>query len=277
MNGTRERFYFAGIDPAPAQGKANDDGAISILRAMPTVEAPEYESDFQLDFIYDRAVRDVDIPGWSGLIHEKERDFGFARMVMDWGGGGQWIYPELAKRKQIIGGAEVNVRPIVPLDSQAIDAAFILSFVLRRDSGMQALWPDQLRNSTGDDVLKSLMHVAFREAWMKGLFGVAPRHAELVRATLPDGSKFTNGWTEERVYASVMGSRALDQMGAFGAATRADGSWDMTKNGAHRFTSRLRDDFVDSRRNAYTAFRIWWVQESEGGFRLAPEDSGLFS
>lgn len=276
-------YYFHGIDTAPAQGQRADDGALSVLRAIPLVEAPEHESDFQLDYIYDRVVRGHDAGQWSGLIHEKHRDFGFSLMVMDWGGGGQWVAPELKKDRQRISATDQHAIPIVRRDSPEVEGSPILCVVLRSDSGMQELWPDELKNARGDDVLKSLMHQAFRDAWAKGLFGVPPRHVDLLReanerrAEIEDGS-FVHplaGWPEEQMWASVQASVALRQMGKFSAATRPDGGWVMTRNGAHVFVSSDKDDLVDSRRNAYIAFRIWWTQEASGGFTRKGDDAEM--
>ncbi len=265
-------FFFLGIDPAPAQQKSSDDGALSVLRAMASVEDPAGLSDWQTDFVYDRVVRGYDLDQWSGLIHEKHMDFGFSCIVLDWGGGGQWLWKKLGDRAQKVRGVETNCRPIVPRDHAELDAAAILSFVLRRDSGMQALWATELAHAQGDDVLKTHMHTLFREAWTKETIGVPARHEEVVKMTASDGSPLAQGWPEEKEWASRMGSQALQQMGAFSVATRADGAWDTTKNGALRFLSSERDDLVDSRRNAYVAFRIWWQEQSEGGFHVKPED-----
>jgi hypothetical protein len=46
------------------------------------------------DYVWARRVRNYGAPEWSGLIHEKHRDFGFAAMVLDLGGGGDFIEPE---------------------------------------------------------------------------------------------------------------------------------------------------------------------------------------
>lgn len=37
-----------------------------------------------------------------GVLHEKHQDFGFSIIVLDLGGGGQWIAPEMQKSKQLI-------------------------------------------------------------------------------------------------------------------------------------------------------------------------------
>lgn len=276
-------FYFLGVDPAPAQGQRSDEGAMSVLRALPLVEAPEHESDFQLDFVYDRVVKRHDIEAWSGLLHEKHRDFGFTLIVMDWGGGGQWLAPELRKSRARVGGVELEVSPLVRRDSAEVEGSPILCVVLRSDSGMQALWPDELKNARGDDVLKSLMHQAFRDAWAKGVFGVPPRHEDLAAEAAERRDEIAAGtwshpwagWPEEKLWASIQASRALVQMQKFSAATRPDGSWMLTRNGAFLFTSSDRDDLVDARRNAYIAFRIWWAQESAGGFRVRREDEAM--
>ena len=69
---------------------------------------------------------------------------------MPWGGGGQWIKPELAKSKAVVNGVEKEVTPLItPDDMSTVRGSFILHFMRRRDPGIEKLFLEM----AGDDVL----------------------------------------------------------------------------------------------------------------------------
>src|SRR5690606_34417888 len=145
----------------------------------------------QLDYVYGRRARGLRASEWSGLIHEKHTDFRFTLILMDLGGGGQWVWPELRLSKQEIRGAPTQVRPIVMNDSAEIEGDPILHLFRRED--FKELWPD-LVHARGDDVLKDHANTMFQMAIEKGEIGLPVEHKE----RKPDEME---GWVPEKLWA----------------------------------------------------------------------------
>lgn len=258
--------YFLGVDPAPSQGHDSDEGALAVLRARPAADPPgPHESDWILDFVWMRVLRKADAEQWSGLIHEKHQDFGFDMILMDLGGGGQWIAPELRKPRQNIRDATVECKPITGRSAPSIEGDMILVMLSRGEESIKALWPE-LKHAHGDDVLKDGANTMFQTALTKGTVGLPVRHQERQPAPL---------WVEERVWASrLLGGVLPAQAMKVNAETNEDGSWRLTRNNARIFRSSGRDDLVDAARNAYVAFRIWLLG-CDADWAMGAEDAAL--
>ncbi len=252
-------WYFMGVDPARSKKTANDDGAIVILRAVARGEqAGEHESEYYIDPVFAVRVRNMGGPEWSGLIHELHRDFALARILIDLGGGGDFIEPELRKsRARVEGGVEIDVTPIVrPDDMQAEVSHPILHFLLRTDPGVRKLWPT-LANARGSDVLKFMANGALRTALEKGFLAMMPSHHERTKEALRD-------WMPKKVWASELLGRVLkSQLEKFGVEMTDTGEWKLTANGVPKFKTKGRDDFHDAYRNAWIAFKIWLRERDE--------------
>ena len=163
-------FYGLGVDSAPAQGQRSDDGALVVLRWRPKVfidgkpKWGDQPHDWIVDPVFARKLRGASTRQWSGVIHELHQSFGFARIMLDHGGGGQWVKSELNKSRQLIRGIEQECRPIATPDDVAVAGAaadLILSLATRGDVYLKHLWPD-LRN---DSCLVDNLHTALRQAF----------------------------------------------------------------------------------------------------------------
>jgi len=264
----RLAYFFLGVDSAPAQQSRSDRGALVIGRATPAVAEPaENESDWKFDLVWARMARSMSARQYSGLIHAKERDFGLAKIVMDHGGGGQWIERELRVPRQIIDGIEQDVTPITRADDvEAAVSKHILHLLYRGDEGLKKMFPD-LKNAQGDDVLKTIINMAFRNAIEKAQIGFMPPHHERTAEQLA-------GWPEEKQWASKLLTVVGKQCQSVSVATKEDGSWATTRHGAYVFVSQGKDDFHDAARNAYIAFRMWLIDQ-EAGWDMADADAGL--
>lgn len=270
-----ETHHFLGVDPALAIGPKSDDGAMVALRAAGRVPEPSDNlSDWDLAFEYARIVRRHSIRQWSGLIHKKDADFGFDGILMDNGaaGGGPAIMQELAKSRQVmeVDGreAEVEVTPILCQDAMAVKGKYILVMFRRGGKvGIEQLWPGE----KGDDTLKDRAFTAFKEAVDGTEFAIPVPFNQRKREE-------TQGWSEEKVWASKCLHQMVEQMLAIRVAMEEEQErFLLTARGARVFTSSMKDDLMFAGMLAYVRFLIWlrsyerWGRLSSGdaaGFRM---------
>lgn len=255
-----EVVYSFGVDSAPAQNSKNDDGALVTHRAIlrPGL-AGDVESDWQQDFVYGRRLRNTDVDGWSGKIHEKHQDFGFEIIVLDHGGGGQWITPKLKQNIQYIHGQWKSARPIVDRHTSDIEGQPLYILFVRGEEdfkGVEGLFPEQLRHARGDNVLKELANTEFRTAIEKGFIGLPIEHNARPKEELAN-------WPAEKIWASKCLTALGDQLVKYKVATDENGNW-VLKNGSRFFFSEDRDDFHDAARNAYLGFRVYLKSRASG-------------
>lgn len=273
-NNSEQVHYFMGVDPAPAQGQRSDDGSICILRARPRYLADdgtmaegfgENPGDWDKEYVYARRVRKASARQWSGLMHQLHQDFQLTRVLMDLGGGGQWIKPELNKQRQLIHGTETEMIPICTIDdATVVHGHFILSMFKRGDAMLEQLWPE-LR---GDDVLTDAAHSELQ---------MAINHGEIAfpapaREWKPDD---TNGWGEERLWALRCLETTTEQFKNILVATNEDGTWRTTRNGARQFGAKGKKDFQTSAMMAYLAF-LGWCKSADTDWAMSGEDTEMF-
>jgi hypothetical protein len=256
--------YFLGYDPAPAQTKSSDDAGLAILRIRPRPglgAAPTSNfSDWLFEFVWAYRMRGEmkrqQEPGilfansvrqMSGLVHSVHRRFKLSGILMDPAGGGNLIVPELNKERQVIAGIETEVTPIATADDISVtNAHFILNLYLRRDRGVSTLWPLLI----GDDGLYEAMHVAFQEAVEHSVVSFPLPFADRPGST-------TVEWPAEMRWALINLDAARKQMMNIQAATRDDGSWELTKNGAKTFSASGKKDLAYACILAYVRALIW--------------------
>lgn len=282
--GGRDTHYFMGIDPAPAKGARNDDGAQAVLRvrARPDLGRPaaNVPGDWECDYVWAYRVRGETRrnlgPGvfraqntraWSGLIHKKHQDFGLTGILMDLGGGGAWIQGDLNKTIQFIDGVDTQVTPIACTDDNTVGQAhFILNLLVRRDAGIKELWPIL----AGDDKLAEAMHVVFQEAVEHARLRFPKPFNERPRET-------TRAWSPEQQWALKNLDAARQQLQDIQVETRDDGTWSLTRNGAKKFISGRKKDLAYALILAWVRFLIW-LKLGEGEWGLANEDEvGFYS
>lgn len=269
-----ERFYFAGVDPAPAQGSKSDDGAVIIGRAMINKDSSreglrsfDNPADWIFDLIYARKVRGASMRQWSGIIHDLHRRFSLTKIMLDQGpgGGGGLLRVELNKTRQLINGQEIECKPILtPEDTTAMVGDFILSMFWHSDRSLQALWPDCSR---GGDVVKDYAHSSFIAALTYGSIGIPPLNAV--------GSKQAT-WPKEKNEALELISKLLpSQLSSIRVATINNGeTLALTARNARQFITSAHDDFVSAALMAYAGFLVW-LKSSELWIAATKEDSDL--
>ena len=259
-----EVHYFDGIDPASAQKNTADDGGMVTLRIRPKPGLGRAPTSISGDWLFE-AVWAYRVRGqraqlghedehlfaqragdWSGLIHHKHQQFHFDGIMMDSQGGGQMIWPELNKGRQRIGGVDREVTPIAVLgDSSVSNAHFILTLFLREHC--ELLFPIL---NPGVDSLYTAAHNLLREAI---------EHAEILfprsLAERPPAEVAT--WPREQMWALRMLDIVRHQLINVQVATKDSGEWDLTRNGAYRFTSTGKKDLAYALLYAYIRALLW--------------------
>lgn len=253
---TPQRFYFLGVDTAPAQTAKADDGAVVILRAMTKARIAEADpnamsdraEDYTVAAVYARKIRNASVRQWTGFIHLLENRFRLSMIMIDPGGGGLFIRKGLKEMRQLIENVETDVTPIVtPCDTEApVVAKFNLRLFKRGDGGIESIWP----GLPGDDVLVDAAHGALREAI---------DHAQIAMPV--DASEFkreqVSGWSDERQFCLRNLTEVGSQLVNINVATREDGTYAFTKRNARQFSSRGKKDLAYSLMYAWVAFLVW--------------------
>lgn len=271
------RFYFTGVDPAPAMGQRADDGAIMVGCARPKWDMPwrprtsedlarylppeasaersehmlsEEWTDWYFGYVYAEVLRGKSIDEWSGRIHELHRRFGFTGVGIDpgAGGGGGYVQTKLKESNQMINGIPRRCRPITtPDDIASGDGEFILSMFKRSDPSIEAIWPS-LR---GDDCLKEASLVVMQEALNHELLLWPGPYHERPPAGRPEPPS-------EEYWGNINLDAMRSQMSHIQVAVNDDGSWRLTRNNARQFvTVSGRDDIETAGRMCYVRFRCW--------------------
>jgi hypothetical protein len=260
-----DAHYFLGYDPAPAQSRAADDAGLVVLRCRPRpglgAPATSNLSDWLCEFVWAYRMRgEVKRAGtddgvlfasttgqMSGRVHTCHKRFALSGILMDPGGGGNLVLPELNKGRQIINGVETECTPIAcPDDITVTNAHLILNMFLRRDMGVQQLWPLLV----GDDGLAEAMHIVFQEAVEHGTVSFPLPFKERPGETTKD-------WDREKRWALINLDEARRQLCNIQAATYDDGSWALTKNGAKQFSAIGKKDLGYACIFAFVRFLIW--------------------
>lgn len=264
-----DKFYFLGADPAPAQSKTADDGALLIGRAridperLKNVEdARDNPADWQFDLVYARKVRGASLRQQSGIIHDLHRRFSFSKICLDTGpgGGGGLVRGELAMSRQLIEDHELECKPIAsPEDTTNMNADFVLTRFWPNDKSLATVWPDACK---GIDVLKDYAHASTIAALTHGTIGM-PWHGQDKE---PHGLWSDSQMDSFRLLANLLPS----QCASIRIATSNNGeSLLLSSRNARQFITSGHDDFAYAFIMAYTGFLVWlknsflWATQSE--------------
>ncbi len=262
--------YFLGIDPAPGQTRAANDGALVAGRARPrnpNAEPTSLPSDWYFEYTWAYRLRNASARQWSGLMHAKHQQFNFTGMLMDPGGGGLLIMQELKEQKQIINGVDTTCVPILcpDIDGGVVNGYFLLNLFRRGDSGIAALWP----LLAGDDNLVDAMHTSFQQAVEHSMVAFPPG----MDARAPEAYA---DWSEERKWAMKDLSAVVRQLQRIEVLTRDDGTWALTSRNARQFPKQGKNDLAYAAIYAYIRFLVW-LKSAEMEFSLSgDEDAGVY-
>lgn len=170
---TMEGWVFTlGIDTAPGMSEKADQCAATVEAGRPCHghERPTFITEEGVPWIsfpvFAHIFKAADAPLFSGYIHSLHWRYSFARIVMDPGGGGAWVYKELKKPQQIIDGVSHAVTPLVTeQDAIGSEGQSIVSF-FKRGSDLDVLWQGNFL--AGDDGIVEAAHRLHREAVHSG-------------------------------------------------------------------------------------------------------------
>lgn len=247
----KNAHYFLGVDSAPAQSNTADDGSLLILRAVkkPETEGKTY-MDFDLSTVWAMRVRGATTRQWSGLIHKLHLVWRFDKICLDHGagGGGGFIANDLSKDRQLIDGKDEYCMPIItPYNQVVVDGEFCLVMFSHGDKMIQQVWPDVSR---GYDLLKDYAHQALHTAMYHSQLALPERRSEHVSL-----QKFSDEVTEIH---SLLSEELPKQLSTVTIQTTDDGATRLlTAQGARRFLTKGRDDFVSALIHTITGFRVW--------------------
>lgn len=159
-----------GGDFAPGVGIRSDYSSFVVHRMVEIIKGVELEPNFEMGgrpyhcgFTYAMMPKGLDAPRTAYVIHMLHRAFGFSRIVLDPGGGGLWVYPELKRERLTIDGMEHRFTPLCtrfePMQSTRQP---IISF-FKRGADLDPL--TERAYLTGDDGFIAYWHLQFRMAW----------------------------------------------------------------------------------------------------------------
>lgn len=263
----RKVWFFGGGDPAAAQTKKADWGAI--VTGAAACRSPEWtdnphEWDVMVPHI--RVVQNVGLAkatAWSGAIHDLHRRFNYSVFVLDngAGGGGPFIRGELSNERQVIREEDVKCVPIVTQDDiSAIHAHRILCMAKRRDPMIDPHNPGW----TNDNQLNDFIYSKAQEML-----------TAQVPVFLPEVRAFHDrlaGMPDEETW-SLKNTEALrKQLGNFHAETNDDGTFVM-KSGARVFGSQGRKDIVSAFCYMLFGFWLWLKNGSDDEWEQASEEA----
>ena len=264
--------YFEGVDSAPSQSKGADDGGKSVLRLRPRPglgRAPtSVASDWLFEFVWSyrvrgernkKALRDAEAEAetlfaqragdWSGLIHQTHQRFNLDGIMMDSQGGGQFIWPELNKTRQRIGGMDRECVPIAAVGDSSVGNAHFILCMFKKEF-LDALWPLM---SPGVDGLLTAAHLAFQDM-------VA--HGEILypKPYNDRPASETAGWPLEKKWALKNLDAGRAQLVNVAVATTDTGEWDLTRNNCFKFAAMGKKDLAYSQLYAFVRALLWLKQ-----------------
>lgn len=264
--------YFGGVDPAPAEAKKNDDGAIAVLRLREIAKRPDGSisdnmADYKASWAYVRVLRRASIGEWSGRIHLLHKGFGLSKIVMDLGagGGGGYIKKELSKdRQEVELGRTVETTPILTLEDVGIRGQFILHGFKRSDPGFERLFGKM----AGDDVLIDMAHQEMRTAISKGMIEWMKPFEEWEQE-----EKLVLG--EENIHTIRNVTAAQTQFMNIGVDMEEDKqTYKLTRNGARSFSAiKGRKDIQTAMMNSWMAALIWLRYDAGAGGQQNDDDA----
>ena len=215
----------------------------------------------------------AEVDQWSGLIHRKEQDFGMSMIMMDYGGGGDWIRGFLKKPNQTIRNQLVTVKSIACIEDEALvesDATFNLAMFKPKDQRVEKLYADQTRQHESN--LIDFSHQELKTALEKQWIGLPARNKELKQRE--DYEEFS----EEHKHASEMIDLMCAQWQRICVQTENNGSIYLNGHHARMFSAKGHKDFAYAGMYAYIGFLCWLKNFADeiwlGGLQDEPAAGG---
>jgi len=226
--------------------------------------------------VFAHQLRNRDAGQIAALTHWLNIKYGFSVIVLDPGGGGRWVLPELRKTTQVINGIERHVTGLTTRDDPmgAILKRPIVSFY-KRGGDMDTFIEEDWRR--GDEGFIERSHQLYLDSW-QGQHHLWPaREQDRPREQLLQFSR------EQRVAQHWM-DVAAKQVMAIRLLRRPDGSKLTSKRGYGLFEAKVKKDLGYSSLYAHMGVQLWMhdremagMAEGGGCFGVTAEESDLMT
>lgn len=176
--------YILGFDTAPGMSAQADYSAAVVLRLreVPPDEMARLATGgikagifahggkiWEACYVFAHLLKAMRAGELAGFIHLLHTRFGFSAIVLDPGGGGLFVYPELKKSTAEIGGQPVRVVPLCtrhePLWQDKQPVVHIFKRGTQGDGDFDQLTFVGPRFLAGDDGFLAAHHLQFRRRW----------------------------------------------------------------------------------------------------------------
>jgi hypothetical protein len=238
---------IAGFDVAPGQKLKSDYSCLfnwRIVEILRGVSLPETFVDeatnraYNIAATYAHTLSNKSAPETAGFLHMMNRIFAWKRLILDPGGGGLWIYPELKKNEQLVNSIRTRTVGLVTREDynhgHADKIPCVCYFKRKSDLG-DIIEPQYLAS---DDGFIAGLHLKYREAWEAGHF-----HYPMPMTERDDGTLAL--WTPDQKEAQKTLDTGLIQLGNVQQMTDGDGKIVLSKgNGFPLFRAVGRKDIA---------------------------------
>ena len=217
-----QEIFVLGQDTAEPGSRHADYCAWVVLRIV-ELKSGQYATlekngrFYHLVFVFAHQLRNRDSGQLAALTHWLDIKFGgFSQVMLDPGGGGRWVLPELRKAKQVINGVERIVIPMTTRDDPLqVLRRPIVTFFGRSATELDGLMDEQWR--TGDEGFIERCHQLFLDSW-QGCHHLWPQSAaKRARSQLA-------GFSREMRFAQYYLDMAVAQILGIRQLRRPDGS-----------------------------------------------------
>lgn len=200
--------------------------------------------------VFAHQLRNRDAGQIAALTHQLDIKFGgFSVVVLDPGGGGRWVLPELRKEKQMIQGIERKAVPMTTRDDPLqIVRRPIVSFFGREGGDFDGVVEEQWRN--GEEGFIERCHQIYLDSWL-GRHHLWPQEA----AKRP--RRQLAAFTEEQRYAQHFLDVAAKQVEAIRLLRRPDGSKLTSRRGYGLFEAKGKKDLGYASLYARMGIELW--------------------
>jgi len=147
LKGKGDDIFIKGVDVARSIKGKGDDFAISVIRFEPRPDHPH-------EFVYQLTKNNLEAEQMAEYIQTMDELFPGPIIMIDPGGGGQFLTGPLAKEEFNVSGGTKKVMPIYEVDSPASGGKNILYFFSRGTR----LINEVIGKMSGDDVLVNNAH-----------------------------------------------------------------------------------------------------------------------
>jgi len=157
LKGNQGDVYIKGVDVARSLKGKGDDFAISVIKFS-------FKEEFNHEFIYQVTKNNLDADQMAIDIHEVDEKFPGPILMIDPGGGGQFLTSPLSKSVIHTPFGAKSVSPIYEVDSPEVGGKNILHWFSRGTLAIKEI----LGKMSGDDVLVNNAHSILKNYLEKG-------------------------------------------------------------------------------------------------------------